>query len=881
VSETCISLTVIEFPFRVQFFPFCVNTVSKSVSLFASAKGTLRKEFAQKIMKGIYTLALFLLVGFNAISQVATVKGTVKNEKGDTLTSASVFVKGKKIGTVTTSTGEYELVNLKPGSYTIHVSLIGYVLAGEKITLAEGETKTLDFILKETTYELQQVEITGRRETGYKNTTSFIGSKTATPLKDVPQAVSYVTKELMQDQAAARVGDVVKNFSGVNQFTANNDIAIRGFRIFAGNGTMLVNGLRANASFWKQPPANYLERVEVIKGPVSALFGNASPGGTINRVTKKPLDQPKKSISFITGSFNTFRALADVTGPMNESKTLLYRLNIAYENSQSFRDLQFEKNIVVAPSISFLPNEKTRLNFDLVYNKSNSRVDRGQSAFENDLYSTPISLSLNAVNDHLNEEQYNITTSLTHNFTSNTSFNIAYIRTSYTEDLFEHRSNNTYARDKFAKPVPFLIERQVFDRDSRELNDNLSAYFTHNMNTGILEHKIVAGYDYAQTKLPVGAAQLTALGYIKKDGTAAPYSRKDSANFVTINYTTKYEGRDTTLTILKPNVAVYDLAKNEHNMEDASKYQYAPAFNDATTPKLNYLHGAYIQDQITFGRLQALVGLRYEWFIDKRGYATSAEKAVTQTALLPRLGLVYTITKNINAYALYTQGYNPQTAAAQSSPTSGGPFDPLESKMVEAGFKSDWFNKRLSVTTSVYQIEQINALYPAPPPAPNYIVPSDSVIQIGKEESKGFEFEVVGQIADNWNVVLNYAYNDAKLLDAGGTDKNFLGQQKPNAPRHMGNFWTKYSFKNRALRGLGIGVGGNFVTKRFLSLNQAQTVPGYELLNAALYYKIDKFQIQFNLNNVLDKTYWVGGYDYVRLFPGAPRNWLATVAYTF
>ncbi|OQP57904.1 TonB-dependent receptor [Niastella populi] len=826
-------------------------------------------------MKGTYTLALFLLVTFNAIGQVATLKGNVKNEKGDTLTSVSIFIKGKKIGTVTTATGAYELVNLKPGSYTIHASLIGYEVGTQKITLEAGDNQTLDFILKETTYELQQVEITGRRESGYKNTNSFIGSKTATPLKDVPQAVSYVTKELMQDQAAARVGDVVKNFSGVNQFTSNNDIAIRGFRIFAGNGTMLVNGLRANASFWKQPPANYLERVEVIKGPVSALFGNASPGGTINRVTKKPLDQPKKSISFITGSYNTFRALADVTGPMNESKTLLYRLNIAYENSQSFRDLQFEKNIVIAPSISFLPNDKTRLNFDLVYNKSNSRVDRGQSAFFNDLYSTPVSLSLNAVNDYLNEEQYNITTSLTHNFTSNTSFNIAYLRTSYTEDLFEHRSNNTYMKNALGENVSFLVERQVFDRDSREFSDNLSTYFTHNMNTGVLAHKIVVGYDYAQSKLPVGAAQLTASGYLKKDGTTGSYRAADSAKFVMQRYTTKYNGADTVIYGPKPNVTTYDLTLNEHKKEDVTKYVYLPAVNDATLPKLNYLHGAYIQDQIKFGRLQALLGLRFEWFVDRAYYTTAREKKVTQTAVLPRLGLVYEINRNINAYALYTQGYNPQAATVQS-PTSGGPFDPLESKMYEVGFKSEWFHKRLSLTTSVYQIEQVNALYAAPAPAP-----VDSMIQMGKEESKGFEFEVVGQVTDNWNVVLNYAYNDARLQEAGGTDKNFIGQQKPNAPRHMGNFWTKYTFKGNALKGLGIGIGGNFVTKRYLSLNQAQTVPGYELLNAALYYKIDKFQIQFNLNNVLDKTYWVGGYDYLRLFPGAPRNWLATVAYTF
>jgi len=828
-------------------------------------------------MKGIYTLALVLIItGFNATGQSASIKGTVKNEKGDTLSGASVFIKGKKIGAVTGAAGQYELVNLVAGSYAVQVSAIGYEPAIQKINITAGQTQALNFTLKEALYELQQVEITGRRETGYKNTSSFIGTKTATALKDVPQAVSYVTKELMQDQAAARVGDVVKNFSGVNQFTSNNDISIRGFRVYAGNGTMLVNGLRANSSFWKQPPANYLERVEVIKGPVSALFGNASPGGTINRVTKKPLDQNKKSISFITGSFNTFRALADATGPMNDSKTLLYRLNIAYENSQSFRDLQFEKNIVIAPSISFLPTDNTRLNFDLVYNKSNSRVDRGQSVFTDDLYSTPTSLSLNAVNDHLNEEMYNITTSLTHNFSSNTAFNIAWIRTSYTEDLFEHRSNSTYAKDMQGNNIPFLVERAVYDRNSREFSDNMSAYLTHNMNTGPLEHKIVVGYDYAQDKLPIGAAQLTASGYLKKDGTAAAYKAGDSSKFVTYSVKTNINGRDTTLVLPKPNVPSYDLARNVHNMEDVSKYVYRQDSNTATIPHYNYLHGAYIQDQITFGRLQLLLGLRYEWFTDKVNYTKPGENKVTQTALLPRAGLVFTINRNINAYALYAKGYNPQDAAVQSNPAAGGPFSPLESNIVEAGFKSDWFNKRLSVTTSVYQIQQKNALYAAPT-----VDMPDRQIQVGKEVSKGYELEVVGQVTDNWNVVLNYAYNDATLTDAGDADKDLIGKQKPNAPKNQGNLWTKYSFKSRALKGLGIGLGGNFVTERNVSLNKTQTIPGYQLFNAALYYKVDKFQIQFNMNNILDKTYWVGGYDYLRLFPGAPRNWLATVAYTF
>lgn len=113
------------------------------------------------------------------------------------------------------------------------------------------------------------------------------------------------------------MGEVVKNFSGVSQFTCYDDISIRGFRINGGSNTQLLNGMRTSTGFWKQPLANYLERVEVLKGPSSALFGNASPEGVIDRVTKKPLDQAANSVSFSTGSYNTLRALADFTGPFN------------------------------------------------------------------------------------------------------------------------------------------------------------------------------------------------------------------------------------------------------------------------------------------------------------------------------------------------------------------------------------------------------------------------------------------------------------------------------------------------------------------------------------------------------------------------------------
>jgi iron complex outermembrane receptor protein len=816
-----------------------------------------------------------MLVSLCSLAQTDGIKGHVMNEAGDPLESIHISIKGTTRGTMTSNSGEFFLSGLAAGKYHLVVSGVGYQAIESSATVTDNATLTLELTLRETAQQLQTVEIIGRRETTYKNDQSFIASKTATPLKEVPQAVSYVTKELIRDQAAFTVGDVVKNMSGVNQFTFYDDLTIRGFRMNGGSTTQLFNGLRTFSGFWKQPPVNYLERVEVVKGAASALYGNTSPGGTINRVTKKPLTTPQKSLQFTTGSFNTLRALADFTGPMNEEKTLLYRINVGYVNAQSFRNLQFDKNIVIAPSVSFLPTSRTRINFDLVYNKSDSRLDRGQSVAGNNLYSSSIATSLNAINDYLNEETYLITTSFNHQLGNNTAINLAYLRTGYTENLLEHRSSNVNAVDSAGRSIDNLVARQVFVRQTKSFMDNVSLFLNHNFATGRVEHKFVAGYDYIQSSTPKGSGQQTANGYLLKAGGAAAYNPKTPERYVFYNYTAP---NGVVRSIPKPNVPSYDIALQNNQLEDPTKYTYNVVANASTTPVMYQLHGLYLQEQAKFDRLRLLLGLRYDTYVDKKGYTTSNETSVIQHALLPRIGAVYTLTNNVNVYGTYTKGYNPQDATVQSDPLSGGPFDPIESSLTEAGLKTEWFNGRLTANAAVYTITQRNTLYSA-----NAADNPNLMRQIGQEQAQGVEVDATGSILPNWNIIVAYSYNDAKITDGGvrAADQVLVNQQKPNAPKQQGSFWTKYTFVSPTLNGLGVGLGGNFVTQRNLSLNNTQTIPGYTLLNAAIYYKIEKFQFQVNLNNLANRTYWVGGYDYLRLFPGAPRNFMATVSYVF
>jgi len=814
-------------------------------------------------MKFTYLLVLSAFFSI-AHAQNSQITGTINSENNGAVSFAAVSVKNLKKGATADEKGYFQLNNLSSGTYTLVFTGMGFSTQEKTVELQENEKLELNIILKENINTLQTVEITGRKEKSYRNTKSFIGAKTEIALKDLPQAVSYATKELIADQGTIRVGEIVKNFSGVSQFTFYDDISIRGFRINGGSNTQLLNGLRTSTGFWKQPLANYLERVEVLKGPSSALFGNASPGGVLNRVTKKPLDQAANSVSFSTGSFNTLRALADFTGPLTEDKSLLYRLNLGYENANSFRDLQFDKNLVFAPSLSFLPNDKTSVNFDLIYTSSKSVLDRGQSTYENNLYSTKTSQSLNSTNDYLNEETYIVTTSLNHQFTDRLSFSASYIRTGYNEDLLEHRGANKYAVTADGSTIPTAIEMQVFMRKRKRYIDNLSSFLKYEAKTGALTHNLIAGYDYAQEQVPAGGSQLQATGYrnAANTGSIATYNPNNKSA-----YLLDAQGNPV------PNVAHFNLSNPSasQQLKDMSKYFYQARPFD---PTYYSLYGVYVQDHIKFGAFQALLGIRYDEYSDRENYTKDNENKVKQHSFLPRFGLTYTVNPNINLYGTYVQGYNPQTASSLSNPNAGGPFDPLTSNMVEFGGKSSWFKEKLFVTLALFKIEQKNTLYSANDPAN-----IDLLRAIGKEESKGIEIDVNGNITREWSVSVAYSYNEAHITESPIAEE--IGRQKPNTPVQQGNIWTRYNFTYGALKDFGIAMGSNFVTTRNLSNNATQTIPGYTLFNAALYYNINKFKIQLNANNITNKTYWVGGYDYIRLFPGAPKNWMLTLGYSF
>ncbi|MEL6536838.1 MAG: TonB-dependent receptor plug domain-containing protein, partial [Bacteroidota bacterium] len=340
----------------------------------------------------------------------------------------------------------------------------------------------------------------------------------------------------MSDRQAFQLVDAVKTVSNVGATGIYNHYNIRG--ITQADDGQVVNGQRTRQYYFLQPITSHLERVEVIKGPSSVTFSSADPGGTVNMVTKKPLDERRGEISLTTGSFSTLRGALDFTGPLNKEKTLLYRINAAYQEANSFRDLVDNNAFLITPSLSYVPNESTALNVEMIYSNNVGNLDRGQPIFgaingEFDINSTPISLNVGAANDHYKNDELMFTANFSKRFADNLGFNAQYMKQTWEEDLAEHRVDGT-AVDIDGNVIPTLARLRYDRRQQSWDTDNLSVYFDYTIETGNITNKILVGYDATRWERKIGAGFLRARRYLTLSGGQSNFNPANAADFQTL-----------------------------------------------------------------------------------------------------------------------------------------------------------------------------------------------------------------------------------------------------------------------------------------------------------------------------------------------------------
>ncbi|SFR73225.1 iron complex outermembrane recepter protein [Maribacter stanieri] len=820
---------------------------------------------------------------FNLSFAQISVKGKITNNEGIPIFGATIAYSEKNIeksgGTISNEDGTYNFELSNTGSYLLTVSYIG-----TKITSFQKEfTQLTDYdlgtlVLQEIVEQLQSVEVTGRLRTDYNSEYSFSATKVAIKNKELPQAVATVTKELIDDRLAFQLPDAVKTVSSVSATGLYNHYNIRGITQ-ADDGQML-NGMRTRQYYFLQPITSHLERVEVIKGPSSVTFSSADPGGTVNMVTKKPLTEKRSSISFTAGSFGTLRATADFTGPLNDSKTLLYRFNAAFQEADSFRDVVNNNAILISPSFSYIPNENTSLNVEMIYNNAEGNLDRGQPIFgaingEYDLNSTPISRNVGASNDHYKTKELIFMANFGHKFTENFGFNAQFMKQTWNEDLAEHRVDGT-AVDIDGNVIPTLARMRYDQRQQFWETDNFSTYFNYDIKKGNITNKILVGYDATRWERQIGAGFLRARRYLTVSGGQANYDPSNPDNFQQM----AVDG----VTMPVPAVPHFNLENPFNGARNTNSYNLAELFIPAN---LNTSNGIYIQNQFKVGKFSALLNLRYEWFTDIFNYKVDEEEFTT-SALVPRIGLTYEVTKNISAYATYLEGFQPHTNTVSLSPTAEGffwsaspsRFDPLESSLTEIGAKGEFLKGKLFANLAIFNVTQKNLLL-----GDTYDL--DNLTTRGEQRSRGFETDISGYLLSNLQLTMSYAFTDATIEE--DAIEEYIGERIGGAPKHNANVWGRYDFhSNTILKGIGFGLGAQYVDERYTWYNPTYDtgrvlLPAYTIFDGALYYKPNNTGIQLTLkaNNLFNETYWLGGLNPSRLGPGAPRNVLLNATYKF
>ncbi|UZO80711.1 TonB-dependent receptor [Aquimarina sp. ERC-38] len=823
----------------------------------------------------LITFLLFLTASSISFAQVS-VKGTVVDSQNTPMPGVSIMLKNaeKTFGRLTDESGQFE-INAPSGTYNIEIRYLGFQPYKKNLDLNDKPLFDLGTIqLNEGTEQLQSVEVVGRARTDYNSDYSFSSTKVAIKNRELPQAVSTITKELMNDRQAFQIADAIKTSSSVTHTGNYNHFNIRG--IIQAEDGQLINGLRTRQYYFLQPITSHIERAEVIKGPSSVSFSSVDPGGSVNLVTKKPLKESRNEVSATAGSFGTLRATADFTGPLNESGSLLYRLNAAVQEARSFRNLVQNNQFLITPSITFLPNSTTALNVEMIYSNGVGNLDRGQPLFgaingEFDLNSTDIETNVAAANDFYASKEFMVISNFSKKITDNIGFNASYMKQTWEEDLAEHRVAGSAAVDINGNSIPTLAELRYTERQQFWVTDNYGAFINFDLENEKITNKLLVGYDGSRWERTIGGASNGARRYLRLDGTATGFDPAEAALFETI----EIDG----VLAPRPNVAHFNLADPNNTARETSNYRISEF---AIPANLTTSNGIYIQNQFKIGRFSALLNLRYDWYEDIFDYESDDEQSFKNEAFIPRIGLTYKATDAVSVYGSYVQGFQPQSNTVTLSPFTGdfffaaspASFDPLESNNIEFGAKGEFFGGRLATSASIYQITQKNLLLQDPN--------DESVLtERGEQRSRGFEWDLNGHVLPNLQLSASYAYIDAEIVE--DDDPALVGERIGGAPEHSANLWGRYDFTSGALRNMGVGLGMEYRGERFSWFGDRLLLPAYTVFDAALYYRptgID-MQIALKFNNLLDETYWNGALNASRVFPGAPRNILLTTTYKF
>ncbi|MEM7594048.1 MAG: TonB-dependent siderophore receptor [Cyanobacteria bacterium P01_A01_bin.83] len=627
-------------------------------------------------------------------------------------------------------------------------------------------------------------------------------TRTDTPIRDIPQSIQVIPQRVIEDQQAIGLDEVLNNVSGVTTGgrtgNANESFNIRGFE----DTTVLRDGFRQFGGQGQNfVETASLEQVEVLKGPASILYGEIEPGGVINIVTKKPIEEGSLyEATLQLGNDSLVRPQLDFSDSLTADGSLRYRLNALYRHENSFRDFDqdFER-FFVAPVVSWQIGDRTDITFQLDYTDDESPLDNGLVASGDGIVDVSFDSIIDDPDSSSESELVNVGYNLEHRFNDNWRIANAF---RYTDRNILNTGLIPFDFDEETGLTFSPLGEQDFDIQNYTLQTNVVGEF----NTGSVKHTLLFGVDLNRTD----DLELTGL---------------DFANPQFID-------------VFDPVFAGFD---------DADIDQLPLARNiDIQSDRL----GIFLQDQVDIlDNLILLAGVRYDTIeqttvIGSDDFGTEASETVqNDDDVTPRVGLIYQPIPQISLFGSYSQSFSPNSETTADFE----PLDPEESEGFEFGIKGEILEGKLLATLGYFDITKENVATPDP------IDPFSSVAT-GEQESQGVELDIIGEIMPGWNIVASYAYIDAEVSEDNDVE---VGNRLFNTPENSASLWTTYEIQSGNLQGLGFGGGFVFVDEREGDLDNTFTVDDYFLTNAALFYERNNWKLALNFKNLFDVDYIV------------------------
>ncbi|MDJ0388183.1 TonB-dependent siderophore receptor [Roseomonas sp. E05] len=671
---------------------------------------------------------------------------------------------------------------------------------------------------------------------GYVAPLTTTGTKTDTPLIEAPQSVGVVTRDQIDDQAALTVSEALRYTAGVlpevRPTSRYDSVYVRGF---GGQGSSaayvnFLDGLRQQRGVSYAIPTVdpwLLERIEVLRGPASVLYGQTGSGGIVNLVSRRPTETPIHEVRLEAGSNALLQTAFDFGGKLTEDGQFLYRLTGIGRIAETQYDYNEERRIAIAPALTWRPNDATTLTILANYQYE------PEGGFYNFVPATGTVLA---------SPYGKLSSSF---FGGDPSWNHFERRQASIGYQFEHRFDETWTvRQNFRYQHLDTVFQAVSGRsltggrtlvragvnsiehvDTVALDNQLQARFT----TAGMEHTLLTGLDWSGSyaKRRLGNASVSSL-----DIFAPSY-------YVSI-----------------PTIS-------------------ASTYTDQDQTQL----GVYAQDQIAWGRWRFNIGIRQDWAdTDTTTRNTGVSSSQEDSAVTWRAGLLYLFDSGIAPYVSYATSFLPNSGTFAPA-RGGGTFDPTTGQMFEAGVKYQPPGMNSFIQLAAFQITQQNVLTTDP-------LYSNYSVQTGEIRSRGVELEGRASLSENLDLIGTYAYTEAEITSS--TTAGVTGNQAPQVPKHAASAWANYRFRSGPLNGLGLGGGVRFIGETQGDEANSFTVPSVTLADLALRYQLGALrddlkgaEVTLNVSNLFDKEYVASCSSTTNCFFGNRRVVLAGLRYTW